>query len=1016
MEKKHFSEMPALSKKTLHNVDLGVLVAHINDAIIVSDLTFTITYWGGAAELIYGWAAEEALGQKSGEIIPVLEYLNGSNRQAVLEQVTTQGQWSGTVVQPHRSGRMVYVDSSIRLLRDDTGKAQGMVVVNRDVSERMRAEQEQAAMRRRRRLLSDATEILVQVELDVEVTLNTVAQKVGAVLGDSVMMALVDEQQVVAPTVIWHDKPEARELLRVMMEQEPIQVGAYGLGAVLATGGSVRLEHVDWPRMRRRLLPAYRSYFEQIGVASLMIVPLKVHERIIGAIQVSRDREGQPYSADDLQLLQDLAARAALAIDRAQLYHAERAARAFVERAMQRMVALQQITAALAETSTLEEVFSVMLDLGLPVIGASRGGVGLLNESGDALLVAQFRGYDASLLDRWPEIPLNLPTPLTDALRRREPVYIRSLEEKLARYPFMASIPSNADNPVQAALPLIVDGQGLGVLLFVFESSREFPDTDRVFIEALGQQCAQALKRAQLGERERLAHRAKEQVLAQLSILLAAAPIGICFWDATGTCLQLNDTFAALNGQSIQAQRGLPVEKMAPPALARLAEDVRAVLATGTPRIDREVSGSTPASADLRHWEMSVYAVRSREAEIIGVGAVVVESTSRKRLEAQLLQSQKMESVGRLAGGIAHDFNNLLTVIQGCVNLAQTSLEDDSPVADDLLEIQRAAERAASLTQQLLAFARKRIMSPRVISLNRLILSVDTLLRRLIGEDIELETRPEALHDAVRADLNQIEQVLINLAVNARDAMPQGGQLTVETQLVGAIGSQQPSGDGRFVLLAVSDTGAGMDDETREHAFEPFFTTKEVGRGTGLGLATCYGIVQQHGGTISIYSELGRGTTVKIYLPLVDAPAERDAAGDAANLLPLGTETILIVEDDESVRNLAARVLRALGYRVLEAANGEAAASVARAYLPAQIDMLLTDVVMPGQVGTQVAANVAQIYPGIRVLYTSGYTENVIVHHNELDAGVAFLAKPFMPAALAQAVRQVLDGRDVIEE
>ncbi len=646
MEKKRFSDTPDLASYNAHNFDLGVLLAHINDAVIVSDLTFRITYWGGAAERIYGWAPEEAIGCASSEIIPVAEYLTGGDRQAAFQQVTTQGEWSGTVAQYRRGGQKVYIDSSIRLLRDASGEPQGIVALNRDVSERVRAEQEQAAMRRRRRLLADASEMLARVELNVEATLSAVAREVASVLGDSVMMMLVGEQQTIVPMAIWHRLPAALELLQAVLAHEPIQIGAYGLGAVLADGRSVRLEEVDWPRMKRRLPPAYRPYFEQIGVTSLMIAPLKVQQRIIGAIQVTRDRGGEPYSADDLQLLQDLAARAALAIDRAQLYRAERAARAFAERAMQRMAALQQITAALAETHTLAEVFGVMLDMGLPVIGAMRGGVGLLNEAGDALQIAQFRGYRSSLLDQWPEIPMNIAMPLTDALRRRKPLYIRSLEEKNAHYPQFAKLPSNAENPVQAVLPLIVDGAGLGVLQIVFDTPQEFSETDRAFIESLAQQCAQALKRAQLAEREQQAHTAKEQVLAQLSILLAAAPIGICFWDASGTCLQLNDTFAALNGQSIQAQLGQPVEQMAPPALALLAENVRAVLATGTPRIDREVSGSTPASPDLRHWELSVYAVRSREAEIIGVGAVVVEITSRRRLEAQLLQSQKLSEKG----------------------------------------------------------------------------------------------------------------------------------------------------------------------------------------------------------------------------------------------------------------------------------------------------------------------------------------------------------------------------------
>jgi two-component system cell cycle sensor histidine kinase/response regulator CckA len=388
--------------------------------------------------------------------------------------------------------------------------------------------------------------------------------------------------------------------------------------------------------------------------------------------------------------------------------------------------------------------------------------------------------------------------------------------------------------------------------------------------------------------------------------------------------------------------------------------------------------------------------------------------TERKKLEAQFLQAQKMESVGRLAGGVAHDFNNLLTAIVGNLELALELLPPDHPACADLHEIEKAAERATSLTRQLLTFARTQTIAPRVLNLNDLIDNMDKLLRRLIGEDIDLVTLPSPDLAPVRADPGQIEQVIVNLAINARDAMPEGGKLTIETRNIVLAQSyaRQHVGvtPGPYVLLAISDTGTGMDEETQRRIFEPFFTTKEKGRGTGLGLATCYGIVKQHGGHIWPYSEVGHGSTFRIYLPQVDEPVEVRTRPDALGTLSHGTETVLLAEDETAVRVLAARVLRDRGYTVLEAADGDEALRLAQEHGDATIDLLLTDLVMPHLSGRALVEQVAGIYPGIKVLFISGYADNAVVHHGRIDAGVEFLHKPFSPSTLARKVREVLDS------
>jgi hypothetical protein len=398
------------------------------------------------------------------------------------------------------------------------------------------------------------------------------------------------------------------------------------------------------------------------------------------------------------------------------------------------------------------------------------------------------------------------------------------------------------------------------------------------------------------------------------------------------------------------------------------------------------------------------------------VGAIVNnyrDATERRSLEEQVIRAQKMEAVGRLAGGVAHDFNNILTAITGYTDLLLADLPADDPRRLDVDEIHHAAQRAAALTQQLLAFSRRQVLQPRVVDLNALVLDVESLLRRLIGEDLTLAAAldPEVGH--VRGDPGQLQQVIMNLAVNARDAMPGGGRLTIESrnvELDEAYAAQHRDvTPGRYVLLAVSDTGTGMSEETQSHLFEPFFTTKEMGKGTGLGLATVYGIVRQSGGHVWVYSELGHGTTFKIYLPRVDEPAEPLATRARAAPESLrGTETILLVEDEAAVRAVTRQLLQRNGYTVLEAPQGAAALALLEGG-PVRLDLLLTDVVMPGMSGRELADQLTSRCPGLRVVYMSGYTDDAIVRHGMLEPGLEYLQKPFRPDGLLMKVREVLD-------
>ncbi|HXT23068.1 MAG TPA: ATP-binding protein [Thermoanaerobaculia bacterium] len=503
---------------------------------------------------------------------------------------------------------------------------------------------------------------------------------------------------------------------------------------------------------------------------------------------------------------------------------------------------------------------------------------------------------------------------------------------------------------------------------------------------------------------------ARQQEMAEA--LVRSSLDGIITIDRDGRVQMWNPAMERLTGLGAARCLGSPVALvLAEMGAPELAAFFRRAL-TGE-RLTAQRRRVPRAGGGERTLEGHYAPVLDAAGRIGGALCVLRDVSQQQQLEEQLLQAQKIEAVGQLAGGVAHDFNNLLTVILGYCELAELRVEEGTGVRGDLAEIRRAAARAAALTRQLLAFSRKQVLQPEVVSPNDEVRELELMLQRLLGDSVELQTQLAPDAGRMLVDRSQLHQVLVNLLVNARDAMPHGGKLLIETRnteldehYARVHAGAQP---GSYVMIAVSDNGVGMDEATKSRIFEPFFTTKERGKGTGLGLSMVYGVVKQSGGYVWVYSEPGHGTTFKLFFPRVDSPAEPRPTEPARETLA-GSERVLVAEDEEVVRGLVARLLRLRGYRVLEADRGSAA--LAAAELVNDLRLLISDVVMPDMSGRELAEKLVERQPGLKVLFISGYTDESIASHGVLDPGVELLEKPFTAEVLAQRVRDVLDDGD----
>ena len=556
-------------------------------------------------------------------------------------------------------------------------------------------------------------------------------------------------------------------------------------------------------------------------------------------------------------------------------------------------------------------------------------------------------------------------------------------------------------SPSWLGVPLRTPAATIGVLVVQhYEDENAYTERDQEFLGSVGGQIALAIERKRSEEKVRESEARLRVLVEQLPAVLWTVDRGLRFTSALGA------GFARLKIK--------PDELVGMSLLDYFETTDQTFLPIAAHR--RAVAGE-PMTFHVE-WKSGSYAchvepLRDSDGQVSGAICMSLDITDRKQLEEQLRQAQKMEAVGRLAGGIAHDFNNLLMVIQGYSDLLVERLPDGDPLRRNAEQIQMASQRASSLTRQLLAFSRKQMLAPKILNVQSVVAEMEKILRRLIGEDVQLETSSAPDLGLIKADRSQIEQVILNLAVNARDAMPQGGRLTIETANVelDASYSHPPAvlSPGRYVMLAVTDNGCGMDAETQAHVFEPFFTTKEKGKGTGLGLATVYGVVKQSGGYVWVYSEPGRGTSFKIYLPRIEetaVPAGRDGKNEM-QIPERGSETILLVEDEKGVRELAREYLASSGYTVIEAEDGHTALELAAMHV-GPIHLLLTDVVMPGISGRELAERVSQIRPGIKIIYMSGYTDQAVVHHGILRNDAVLLQKPFTLMTLAGKLREML--------
>ena len=793
---------------------------------------------------------------------------------------------------------------------------------------------------------------------------------------------------------------------------------------VVRTRKSMLIHGEDLKKMTDKF-PQFAPIF-QAGIRSLIIIPLISNDVVIGILQI-QSTKSNTYSLRDLSLAEKVGLQIAGAIANAQLFTEQKQVEKALQKSEKEAKRLAQENAIMAGigqiiTSTLniEEVYERFSEEVLKLIPFDRIAVNMHNPKDNTITITYITGVDVLNRGSGDTIPF-AGSAVGECIRTRSSLLLQAdqIDKVASQFPML--LPT-FQSGVQSLIfvPLISKDQVIGALFLRASKINKYTEEDLRLAERVANQIAGAIANAQLFTEQKQSEEALRKGEERFKELFDNAPIGYQEFNTEGHITRVNRTELEMLGYTEEEMLG------------RHAWD----FVTETVWIEalkKRLTGESPVGQVLERtfrrkdgttFPALIYErfIRDDEGQIIGIRSTIQDITELKQVEErmntlqeQLRQSQKMEAIGRLAGGIAHDFNNLLTVINGYSQLSFFELKEGDPLKGNIEEIQKASQRASELTRQLLAFSRRQILEFMVFDLNTILRDLDKMLHRIIGEDIELVYLLSDNLGKIKTDPGQIEQVILNLAINARDAMPSGGKLTIETANVFLNESYTHSHadvkPGPYVMLSVTNTGGGMSQEAKEHIFEPFFTTKEKGMGTGLGLSTVYGIVKQSGGDIWFYSEPGMGTAFKIYLPNVDEIPMKLKEKEMEEELPLGNETILVVEDELSVRDLAARVLERQGYELLEASNGNEALRLVQDHAGKKIDLLLTDVVMPGMSGSELADRLRSSHAEARVLYMSGYTNNSVVHHGILEPGIYFLQKPFSPEALAQKVREVLDDR-----
>jgi PAS domain S-box-containing protein len=765
----------------------------------------------------------------------------------------------------------------------------------------------------------------------------------------------------------------------------------------------------------------YPAVVREEVTGSVVAVPFLTSGRVTGGLELEfgYDRRIPP---DDGNFVLTLAGQGAQALERARLYEAERLARRRAEMAHEQVEFLAEASQVLASSLDYRATLAATARLAVPRL-ADWCAVDIVDIDGRHRRLAIAHADPAkveavwAMSHRYPESPQD---PVPQVIRTAKPQVIPEIPDQLLRSFARdeAHLQALRAFGLRSLLivPLSTRGRILGAITFVLaESERRFTAADLPLAEDLARRAATAVDNARLHREVEQALGEQARSLALLDTVFQGTAIGLAFVDRALRFVRMNQALATMGGIAPGDHAGQPVAEVLGELADQIVPLVDEVFRTGRPILDQEIAREAHAEVESgRVYLVSCYPVAVPSEDTQSVACMLTDVTERRRAAELLAQAERMEAVARVAGGVAHEVNNMMTVITGFSDMLEGAMPAGDPRIDDLTEIRRAADRAAGITRQLLAYSRQQLLQPTALDLHAMVQETLPMLAGLVGAGVAIDLRPSAQPAQVRVDRNQLEQVLVNLALNARDAMAGQGTLAIaiDKTVVEAGPRVYAPGvrmtPGRYVRLSVSDTGHGMDAATRAKVFEPFFTTKG-GQGSGLGLATVYGVVKQSGGYIWVYSEVGQGTAFKIYLPEFTGPLA-ETPPVAPPVSPRGAERILIVEDEAAVRRMAGRALAAQGYAVLEAENGARALEVL-AQAEAPVDLVLTDVVMPVLNGRELAERLAAERPRLRVLFMSGYTDDDVVRRGLLDPGAPFLQKPFVAGDLARKVREVLDAR-----